>query len=282
MKATPSHYCRVFGSPWADVYCTDIDSARHYGKHWHATFGLGLLENGAQSSASGQGQVEAYAGNLITTNPGEVHDGRPIGGASRRWRTVYLEPGVIASMLGDPQSRTASDVAFTRPVIEDPRLSAALRQLFRRVENCGAERQSTSANVLACEESLVQTCALLLNVHSTVPPAREIGGNLRQVRERLGDDLLNPPTLSELAAMAGLSKYQVLRRFEKIYGVPPHSWLLHQRAERARSLIREGLSLAQAAASCGFADQSHMTRLFVRQFGFTPGAWQKAAVHALQ
>ena len=64
--------------------------------------------------------------------------------------------------------------------------------------------------------------------------------------------------------------------------LPPHSWLLHQRAERARSLIREGLSLVQAAAACGFADQSHMTRLFVRQFGFTPGAWQKAAVRALQ
>jgi AraC-like DNA-binding protein len=67
-----------------------------------------------------------------------------------------------------------------------------------------------------------------------------------------------------------------LRRFEKAYGVPPHAWLLLQRGERARSLIREGSTLAQAATSCGFADQSHMTRLFVRQFGFTPGAWQRA------
>jgi len=281
MKVNPDHTCRVFASPWADVYCTDINSARHYGKHWHATFGLGLLESGAQSSASGRGQVEALPGNLITTNPGEVHDGRPMGGVSRRWRMVYLEPAVIGSMLGDPQSCAVADVELARPVIEDERLRAALQEFFRRVENDGGQ-QSTDTHVLACEESLVQTCALLLNFHSTTLPVREIASDLRRVRERLGDDLLNPPTLTELAAMSGLSKYQVLRRFEKTYGLPPHAWLLQQRTERARSLICNGLSLAHAAATCGFADQSHMTRLFIRHFGFTPGAWQKVAVRALQ
>ena len=34
------------------------------------------------------------------------------------------------------------------------------------------------------------------------------------------------------------------------------------------------------AAACGFSDQSHMTRTFARQFGFTPGAWQRAAARA--
>jgi AraC-like DNA-binding protein len=43
-----------------------------------------------------------------------------------------------------------------------------------------------------------------------------------------------------------------------------------------RGLIRAGTGLADAAAACGFADQPHMTRLFTRQFGFTPGAWQRA------
>jgi AraC-like DNA-binding protein len=100
------------------------------------------------------------------------------------------------------------------------------------------------------------------------------------VRDRLADDPLNAPTLSDMAKMAGLSRYQLLRRFERVYGLPPHAWLLGQRAERARALIRDGSSLAGAAASAGFSDQSHMTRIFVRQFGFTPGAWRKAVVRA--
>ncbi|SFO97156.1 AraC-type DNA-binding protein [Variovorax sp. OK605] len=278
MKAPPDdHRSHVFGTPWEGVHGTAIDSARHYGRHWHATYGVGLLEHGAQSSASGRGKVDAYAGDLITTNPAEVHDGRPLGGPSRRWRMVYFDVAVLASMRGG----TAGDsVEFTRPVLRDARLCHALRELFARLDAWHAtvsatSREAARAEALACEESLAEVCGLLLEGHSTAAPVREIGGDVRRLRERMADDLLDAPTLDELAAMAGLSKYQALRRFEKAYGVPPHAWLLLQRAERARALIRRGAGLADAAAASGFADQSHMTRIFARHFGFTPGAWQR-------
>jgi len=272
MKPPPDHRSQVFASPWDGVHGTAIESARHYGRHWHATYGLGLLAHGAQSSASGRGKVDAYAGDLITTNPGEVHDGRPLGGPSRRWRMVYLDPAVIAGMKGDADA----EVAFTRPVIRDARLSDALRRLFTRLDAWQAAAGANNVEALACEESLVEVCGLLLDGHATTSPFREAPGDVRRVRERLADDLLDPPTLSDMAAMTGLSKYQLLRRFEKVYGVPPHAWLVLQRAELARKLIRHGAGLAQAAADSGFADQSHMTRIFARQFGFTPGAWQRA------
>jgi AraC-like DNA-binding protein len=254
------HRGLVFDSPWKSVFSTHIESDRHYGRHSHTVFGVGVLEHGAHVSASGRGKVEAFAGDVITVNPGEVHDGRPLGGPTRRWRIVYLEPSAMPS-----------NVEITRPVIKDARLHRALRRLLARLENW------TRAEVLECEESLVQACGLLVDRYATAAPVREVPADMKQVRERLADDALNPPTLSELALMAGVSKYQVLRRFEKAYRLPPHAWLLQQRAERARRLIRDGSSLSQAAASAGFADQSHMTRVFVRQFGFSPGAWRKAA-----
>ena len=98
------------------------------------------------------------------------------------------------------------------------------------------------------------------------------------MRERLADDLLHAPTLDELAALAGCSRFQLLRRFQQLHGLPPHAWLLQQRLERARQLIRQGHGLAQAAADAGFADQSHLTRHFSRQFGYTPGAWRAATL----
>jgi AraC-like DNA-binding protein len=273
MKKPPEHHARVFSSPWAGVYCTHIESARHFGRHWHATYGFGFLEHGAHSSASGRGNVDAYAGDVITTNPGEVHDGRPLGGPSRRWRIVYVDCDLFSCI-------SAGHAEITRPVIQDARLRRALQGLFRRVEHWSARPCASAAEVLACEESLVEGCALLMARHGTAPPPSEASGDVRQVRDRLADDPLDPPTLSEMAKMAGLSRYQVLRRFESVYGLPPHAWLLRQRAERARALIRDGASLADAAASSGFSDQSHMTRIFMRQFGFTAGAWRKAVVRA--
>jgi len=68
----------------------------------------------------------------------------------------------------------------------------------------------------------------------------------------------------------------MLRRFKDVHGMTPFAWLLQQRTEVARGLIRQGAALTEAAVAAGFADQSHMTRAFVRHFGYTPGAWRRA------
>jgi AraC-like DNA-binding protein len=260
MTRAPQHRSLVLAAPWRGVHCTYIESGVHFGRHWHDTYGFGVMEHGAHRSASGRGVVDAYAGDVITTNPGEVHDGRPFGGPARRWRIVSVEQDVMAAIAGCVEIR--------RPVIQDATLARALSRLFRRIER--------RSEALACEEALVESCVLLMTRYGGTVTPREAYADMHVVRERLAEELLDPPSLAELAAMTGLSRYQVLRRFERTYGVPPHAWLMQQRAERARKLIREGFALRDAAAASGFADQSHMTRLFARHFGFTPGAWRRA------
>jgi len=272
MPALP-HHSRVLASPWAGVYATETQSARHYGRHWHSSYGFGLIDDGAHRSASSRGAVDAYAGDIVCTNPGEVHDGRPLGGPSRRWRTVYLEPDVLASAVGAEPGAAA----FKQPAFSDPRMRAALESLLHRLDLwTRAGKRAGTSDALACEEALARACGLMLRDHSTAAALPDGAGNLALVCERLADAPLEAPTLAELAALAGLGKFQLLRRFRKAYGTTPHDWLLQRRADRARGLIRQGRGLAEAAASTGFADQSHMTRVFMRRFGFTPGAWRDA------
>jgi AraC-like DNA-binding protein len=124
----------------------------------------------------------------------------------------------------------------------------------------------------------VEAAVLLVARHGTVRlRTNSPDHDLRRIRDRLADEPVDPPSLAEMAATTGLSRYQVLRRFERTYGLPPHAWLLSRRAEYALRLIRRGETLADAAIASGFADQSHMTRVFVRHYGFTPGAWRKTA-----
>ena len=275
MKA-PRHDCRLGRAPWAGVYSVRTESERHFGRHWHDTFGIGVLEQGAQRSASGRGEVDAHAGELLACNPGEVHDGRPLGGQARRWRMVHFEPQLLADAAG------RGDIELAQPVIRDASLLADLRLLLARLEAWQGARAASDIDLLACEESLAQVTGRLLGAHaSTSPLALETGvGPVARVRERLADDLLAAPSLDELAALAQVGRYQILRRFTRAYGMPPHAWLLQQRVSRARGAIRAGASLAQAAARSGFADQSHMTRAFSRHFGYTPGAWQRAVAPA--
>ena len=278
MKQGSIHTAEIFGAPWRGLFGTCIESDRHFGKHSHATFGFGLIERGAQSSASGRGPVEAYAGDVISCNPGEVHDGHPIGGGSRCWRMVYAEPEVFAALTGTASVVDASRVELTRPVTSDARLTQAVRRLFGALDEwraCGDHR-TVGSESMACEESFVRASAILLG-----RPTKHIArGNApiesRRARDRIASNLLAPPSLTELAVASGLSKYQLLRRFEVSYGLPPHRWLLQRRVEVARGLIGGGASIVHAAAMSGFADQSHLTRHFTKQLGFTPGAWRHA------
>lgn len=275
MPAEPLHRCRLLASPWASVHATAIESARHYGRHWHATFGLGVIDDGAHRSASGQGAVDAFAGDIVTTNPGEVHDGRPLGAPVRRWRTVYIEPDLVATLAAE--AGLPADAVFDAAAFRDEPLRRAVLGLLDAMAQWTSQPGSAAA-ALACEQALVHACSRMLHDHAGV---RAVEGApdaaaLPLVLERLAADTLAAPSLAELAALAGLGRFQLLRRFARAHGTSPHAWWLQHRAERARTLIARGTAIAEAAAQAGFADQPHLTRVFVRRYGFTPGAWQAA------
>ncbi|HEY0837629.1 MAG TPA: AraC family transcriptional regulator, partial [Azospirillum sp.] len=80
-------------------------------------------------------------------------------------------------------------------------------------------------------------------------------------------------SLAELEAATGAGRYRLIRAFRAAYGMPPCAWQTQRRLMAARALIGAGQPIAEAAVAAGFADQAHLTRLFKRSFGYTPGAF---------
>jgi AraC-like DNA-binding protein len=100
---------------------------------------------------------------------------------------------------------------------------------------------------------------------------------VRRAREYLFENLADNVPLADLAAVAGVGTFRLLRAFRKVHGVPPHRYQLAQRIERAKRLIRDQAGpLAAIAFETGFADQSHLTRNFKRWAGVTPYAYARA------
>lgn len=82
--------------------------------------------------------------------------------------------------------------------------------------------------------------------------------------------------VADVAQACGLSRGYFIRGFKKATGKAPHQWMLSQRVEQARGLlIANDMSLADVALACGFADQSHFTRVFSSAIGMPPGAWRR-------
>jgi AraC-like DNA-binding protein len=272
-----SHRSVIEAAPLAGVYVVATDSVRSFPRHWHGSFGLGLVDRGAQRSASGRGAVDAFAGQCIAHNPGEVHDGKPIGATARRWRMFHVEPDAMARLLGVV---VPSALEWQSPVLKDEAVRTALCSAFDvsyAASAHQAEDATTEAPRMKFEEALLMAVGRAFEVARPSPPRRPRAADLTIVMQRLTDDVANAPTLDELAALAGTSRFALVRQFGRRYGLPPLTWLLQLRLQRARERIGAGWSLADTAAACGFSDQSHLTRVFSRQFGHTPGAWRKAA-----
>jgi AraC family transcriptional regulator len=82
--------------------------------------------------------------------------------------------------------------------------------------------------------------------------------------------------VAELARRCGLSRSHFIRAFKASLGLPPHHWLMRSRITRAQSrLATTSDSIADIAVSCGFADQSHLTRVFHDVTGTSPAAWRR-------
>ena len=93
----------------------------------------------------------------------------------------------------------------------------------------------------------------------------------QRICEHIESHLDQKTGLEALAAMAGLSTHHFARAFHRSVGVPPHSYLLNRRLDRAECMLRETqLPLSEIAIATGFSDQSHLARHFRRRTGMSP------------
>lgn len=242
-------------------------SNHQFPRHSHDQFGVGVIAFGAQRSWSGVGSVNASAGDVIMANPGEIHDGAPLGGQARGWRMIYFDPALVAREVKD---EIAGQVEIVYPVARDPLLAGHFARLFACVTASQSDR-------LATDENLLRSLIYILRRHGVARPASNGPSPcVAKAIERIDSAPDAPVSLAELAALSGVSRFQLLRGFARQIGITPHAYLMQRRVSLAQRLLADGQTPAQAALQSGFADQSHMTRAFVRQLGITPSRYRAA------
>ena len=143
---------------------------------------------GAQRSWSGIGPVESAAGDVITVNPGDMHDGMPVSGA-RGWRMLYLDPALVAREVTEAVG-DAPEIA--RPAFHDRVLAGLFERLFARAT-------ATVADPLALEEDLLRALVHLLQRHGARPrPMRSTPPTVAAARRRLDEAPERPVTLAAM------------------------------------------------------------------------------------
>jgi AraC family transcriptional regulator len=170
------------------------------------------------------------------------------------------------------------------PIIDFDRCALASDPVVHHLGICLHTARSRPLEMSSvCADHIASALAAYLkqahNVVSLPPPAARGGlapWQLRRAKEMLISRLGEPISLAELARACKLSPSHFARAFRHATGQPPHRWLMEQRIEKAKQLLVDTtLSLAQIALTCGFADQSHFTRVFAQLAQSSPGQWRR-------
>ena len=231
--------------------------------HAHDAPLLSLVLQGRATEELGRQSREMGAQSLLYTPAFETHGHRFLTAA--RWLNVQFST--------DWFSRVGAGDA-TLP--DSPRLvrgGSALNWAAR----LGAElREPDALSRFAVEGALL----LLVADLSRLPAAGEARRPrwLHVVEDAIEASVTEPPTVANLAALAGVHASHLLRTFRRHHGCTVATYARRRRIERARAEIATSTRpLAVIALEAGFSDQSHFTRVFRQAFGETPGQYARAS-----
>jgi AraC-like DNA-binding protein len=238
-------------------------------RHSHETYSIGLTHSGVQSFHCGGSQYASRPGDLILFNPDEAHDGQR-GAPEGFGYSIFYLPQAAVMAYADPDAGLSLPMYFRSPKVRDRALARCFAHAAAAVPQAG--------EALRAEELLGQLVTGILLRHGeagmrhVAPPTAALSG-VERVRDYLQEHYRENVTVQDLAHVAGLSRAHLTRAFRQRFGTPPHLYLNAVRLHRAQAAMLSDTPLAEVAAACGFADQSHFTRRFKGAVGASPGQW---------
>lgn len=206
--------------------------------HLHDEIQISIVHEGHRVFQIGQHNFHVPAGEFVVIPAGIPHRSHGLEGVPTKSRDIFIDP--TCELIDDQSSVLIGSISDIFNFDD----SAAIDDVLHKMNlNKVSKLKLKLPNSLSCDlKNAVQESDL---------------------------------SVAELAACKSFSREGFIRRFARETGMTPHAYRLAYRTTQARSCLRGGLLPAAAAHECGFADQSHLGRMFKRNFGTTPAAYKK-------
>lgn len=226
-------------------------------QHEHDEHSVALLWRGSTEARVGDSVFEARAGQIVLIAAGVPHKCSPRSPDDWSYTLMLLSVGSI------PVLDEALADATNGALVIDARL-----ELWGPLE---------SALLADLDEILLGA----VRYKEGRRPERMRNGKpnsqLNAAESLLRASLTEGISMDELAFAAGMSKYRLVREFKSAYGLSPHAYLLNLQINRAKTMLRSGISPVETALACGFCDQSHLNHVFGSIVGIPPAVYTRSS-----
>jgi AraC-like DNA-binding protein/quercetin dioxygenase-like cupin family protein len=238
-------------------------AGRGYDMHRHDTYAIGHTLAGVQSFQYRGAVRNSLPGGTVVLHPDEKHDGQAGAEGGFRYRLIYVQPAAIQEVLGG-RALPFIDGGLSA----DARLYQAAGRFLRPVE----ER----TDAFEYEDALFDLAHALDSAGGGGAAAGQKAADYRAAslaRAWLDEAPEDGVSMVALERVTGRNRWSLSRDFRLLFGTSPYRYVTMRRLDAVKRMLRDGQTLADAAAAAGFADQSHMTRHFSQAFGVSPARW---------
>lgn len=231
-------------------------------KHFHEHAFLSFVLEGPY--------IETYQGSTAVCAPRAMRYLPPAEPHANRFETgsrcllVDISPQVLNKIRGE------------QPVLDRPGEITGMASTWLAERLIAEFRDSDDVSAVAIEGILLEILAEGARTSANRGLLQAVPRWLRMAREFVEEHYLQPFTLVEIAAAAGVHRVHLSREFRRYYNCTVGEFIRRRRIEHACHLIaKSSKSLAEIAVACGFSDQSHFSGTFRRLVGMTPARYRQ-------
>lgn len=258
---------------WRDPAMPYVESRRAchsrtcYQAHSHPTFSIGAVDQGTSIFAGADSGPEyLQPGSLVLVPSAYPHACNPLPDTAWSYQMLHVDAAWMDQLCQESHLQTLTQVVVRHDATAYARFCQLNTLLF------------SDTSVDEKEAALVEfmgDCGPGQHASLAVPAdTPQASQRMQPVLHYLEHERLGMCSLTTLAGLARLSRYQLIRNFRAATGMTPHAYQLNLCINRARAWLREGEALADVAYRLGFADQSHFQRVFKAHVGVTPGHYR--------
>ena len=242
------------------------NNTKHYKEHIHETFSIGINLEDKSIYTNKEKKYDLDVGMIAIVNPNEIHSCNPVLKTPNLYYMMYLDEKWCYGIQKSICDECDGFKSFPEAILYDEKLYMEYKTLCKTI--------FSDINYFEKENELVNFFTKLFRPYLRESTTKIEDPIFEKLVKYLKENYKENISLEELSQKFELNSFYIIRLFRSQINITPHAYLLNIKINRAKELLKKGFSIVDTALECGFTDQSHFHRNFLKIVATTPKEYQ--------
>jgi len=252
-----------------DLFNIDFASYRlsnhSFSKHFHNHYVIELVVKGTDEFYCNGKNFSANTNQFVFINPGEVHTGSTFSKTPLHYFSLYPDKQTLERIALRLEMQLPFNFSFKNTLQNHPHLANKLEILFKLFGQSFHDSYKEEEIFTDFMHGLFS-----LSGKDSLPENLQEDTRVGKLIDFIKSNFKQQLSLQNFSELLHLNPFHLLRIFKRTTGVSPYDYLITTRVEFAKTLLKKGSLVQDAAIEAGFYDTSHFCRLFKRTTGISP------------